>query len=216
MNFFLLAILSYFLGSVNGAQLIHHIFRMDYSRHITRIGTRNAGAQNVWISIGKKSGVLVFLVDFLKGAAVIYIGMMFGFNGAALIIFGAFIIAGHNWPIFFHFRGGRGFATLAGIFFAFNLWIAIIASLVSLPFVIFRYSGITPFIFLLVGSIAFYSTFGTQIIGAYIFVAIVLYTKRIYAEWHELRKAKNKLKILKNLFIYDRATNKPSTLRELW
>lgn len=216
MSLFLLAILAYFLGSFNGAQLIHHLFRMGYSRHITRIGTRNAGAQNIWINVGKKTGVLVFLVDFLKGATVIYIGVMFGLDGAALIVLGAFAILGHNWPIFFHFRGGRGFATLIGVFFAFNLWIVIIASLVSLPFGFFRYAGVTPFIFLLVGSVTFYSTFGMQIVGAYIFVAVVLYAKRIYAEWDALVKAKNKLKILKNLFIYDRATNKPPTLRELW
>ena len=216
MNFFLFAILAYLLGSINGAQFMHHFFRMRYPRHITRIGTWNAGAQNIWISIGKTSGAVVFLVDFLKGVAVILLGKLLGFDGAALIVFGAFAIAGHNWPLFFHFRGGRGFATLIGIFFAFNLWVAIIAGLASLPFGIFRYAGITPFVFLLVGSIAFYSTFGMQIVGAYIFIAVVLYAKRIYAEWSELKKARNKMKIFKNLLLYDRATGDPPALHELW
>ena len=216
MNLFLFAVLAYFLGSINGAQLTHHLFRMKYPRHITRIGTRNAGAQNIWMSIGKAPGAVVFLIDFLKGATVIVLGLMLGFDGAVLILFGAFAIVGHNWPIFFHFRGGRGFATLIGIFFAFNLWAAIIASLASLPFGIFRYAGITPFVFLLVGSIAFYSTFGMQIVGAYIFIAVVLYAKRIYAEWYELKKSQNKMKILKNLLIYDRATSNPPALHELW
>lgn len=216
MDFFLFAVLSYLLGSLNGAQLTHHFFRIEYPRHITRIGTKNAGAQNIWISVGKISGTVVFLIDSLKGVAVIVLARMLGFDGATLIIFGACAIAGHNWPLFFHFRGGRGFATLAGIFFAFNLWVAIIASLVSIPFVIFRYSGITPFVFLLVGSLALYSTFGIKIIGAYLLIAIVLYTKRIYAEWDELKNAQDKLPILRNLLIYDRATSKPPALHELW
>jgi len=216
MNFFLLAISAYFLGSINGAQLTHHLFRMEYPRHITRIGTKNAGAQNIWMSVGKTSGATVFLIDSLKGVAVIVLARVLGFDGAALIIFGAFVIAGHNWPIFFHFRGGRGFATLIGIFFAFNLWVALIAGLVSLPFGVFRYAGITPFVFLLVGSIAFYSTFGMQIVGAYILIAVVLYTKRIYAEWGELKKSQSKVRILKNLLIYDRASSNPPALHELW
>jgi len=216
MNFFLFAIFSYFLGSLNGAQLAHHVFRMKYPRHITRVGTRNAGAQNIWMSIGKAPGAAVFLIDSFKGAAVIVLGRMLGFDGAALIVFGAFAIAGHNWPLFFHFRGGRGFATLIGVFFAFNLWVAIIASLASLPFGIFRYAGVTPFVFLLVGSMAFYSTFGMPVVGAYVFIAVVLYAKRIYAEWDELKKAQNKMKIFKNLLLYDRATSNPPALHELW
>ena len=216
MNFFLFAMFAYLVGSINGAQFMHHLFRMKFPRHITRIGTRNAGAQNIWMSIGKAPGVVVFLIDSAKGATVIVLGLMLGFDGVALIIFGAFAIAGHNWPIFFHFRGGRGFATLIGVFFAFNLWAAIIASLVSLPFGIFRYAGATPFVFLLVGSILLYSTFGVPIVGAYIFVAVVLYTKRIHAEWHELKKARNKMKIFKNLLLYDRASSNPPALRELW
>jgi len=216
MNFFLFFIFAYLLGSLNGAQLFHHTFRKKFSEHITRIGTRNAGAQNVWMSIGKVPGLSVFTFDFLKGFITIVVGRMFGFEGSTLILFGAFAIAGHNWPIFFHFRGGRGFAALIGIFFGFNIWVALAASLISLPFGILRYAGVTPFVFLIVGSVALFSTFGIQIVGAYVVTAIVLYVKRIHAEWDTLIRSRNKAKIFKNLLIYDRATSSPPSLRELF
>jgi acyl phosphate:glycerol-3-phosphate acyltransferase len=216
MDFALLLASGYLLGSLNGAQLLHHVFRVHFPRHITRIGTKNAGAQNIWMNFGKIPGITVFFVDSAKGFAAIILGKMLGFEGAMLIIVGAFVIAGHNWPVFFHFRGGRGFASLIGIFYAFNLWVAIIASIVSLPFGILRYAGVTPFVFLIVGCIAFFSTFGMPIVGAYVFMAVALYIKRLHAEWGEYRKAKRKLPVLKNLLLYDRANSNPPALHELW
>ena len=210
------SLFAYLLGSLNGAQFLHHIFRGRYARHITRIGTENAGAQNVWMSLGKGSALIVFAVDFLKGFIAIFAGRIFGFEGAALIIFGAFAILGHNWPVFFHFRGGRGFAALIGIFYAFNPIVAIVASLVSIPFVLLRFAGIVPFIFLVVGSFMLFMNFGVTIVAAYIFIAAILYAKRLYAEWDSLKKSKSKLFVLKNLLIYDRATNKPPSLHDFF
>lgn len=216
MSFILFSLFSYFLGSINGAQFLHHVFRGRYPKHISRAGTRNLGAQNVWMSIGRTTGLVVFLVDFLKGFFVIFIGRLIGFEGAVLIIFGAFAIAGHNWPVFFHFRGGRGFAALIGILYAFNPLAGIVASLVSVPFAVARFAGITPFIFLVVCAMIAYAEFGFEIIAAYIFVAIVLYAKRMYAEWRALKKSKNKGRVLINLLVYDRATSNPPSLKELF
>lgn len=211
----LFAFFAYFLGSLNGAQILHHILRKKFPRHITRIGTKNAGAQNIWMNIGKVAGMIVFAIDFLKGYLMISMGRTFGFEGAALILLGAFSILGHNWPIFFHLRGGRGFATLIGIFYAFDIKIALIASAVSLPFVILRFAGITPFIFLIIGSLAFYSSFGSLIVGSYLLMAIILFSKRLYAERAALHDSSRKLAVIKNLLLYDRAANKPPDLRAL-
>ena len=57
---------------------------------------------------------------------------------------------------------------------------------------------------------------GFPIIGAYIFTAIVLYVKRVHAEWGEFKKSKNRAKVLKNLLIYDRAGSNPPPLHELF
>jgi len=209
-NIFFLLLASYFLGSLNGAQLLHHILRRKFPAHITRIGTKNAGMQNVWMSIGKKSGLVVFAIDFLKGYLALALGKMMGFEGTMLLVSAALVILGHNWPIFFHFRGGRGFASLIGVFWAFDARIAFIASVFSLPIgFILRLAGITPFIFLIIGSFALYS-------HAYILIAVILFAKRVYAEWKPLMESRNKIVALKNLLLYDRATSNPPSLKKLF
>lgn len=208
-DIFSLSILSYFLGSLNGAQFLHHVLRGKFPKHITRIGTQNAGMQNVWVNVGKGLGLIVFAIDFSKAYLALTLGKVTGMEGFSLIFLGAFVILGHNWPLFFHFRGGRGFASLIGIFYAFDVRIALIASLVSLPVaILLRLAGVTPFIFLLIGSFAFYN-------HAYLFIAIILFAKRIYAEWKPLKTSRNKIKTLKNLLLYDRVTSNPPTLKEL-
>lgn len=216
MNIVLFCLFSYLIGSLNGAQMIHHRFRARFPGHITSIGTRNAGAQNVWMSIGKMAGTVVFIFDFLKGFAVILLGRFAGFEGATLVLFGAVVITGHNWPVFFHFRGGRGFAALIGTFYGFSIPVAVIASLISLPFGIARVAGITPFVFLVVGSFALFPAFGLPVVLMYFFTSVILFARRVHAEWVALRAAKNKMRILKNLFLYDRATSKPPSLKELF
>ena len=209
-NIIFLLLASYFIGSLNGAQLLHHVLRRKFPAHITRIGTKNAGMQNVWMNIGKKSGLAVFAIDFFKSYLMIALGKTMGFEGTMLLVSGALVILGHNWPIFFHFRGGRGFASLIGVFYAFDARIAFIASVFSLPIgIILRLAGITPFIFLLVGSLSLYS-------HAYILIAVVLFAKRIYAEWKPIMESKNKITVLKNLLLYDRATSKPPSLKKLF
>jgi len=216
MNVIFISLVSYLIGSLNGAQLLHHFFRLRFPRHITEIGTKNAGAQNVWMSIGKISGIIVFAIDFFKGFAVVWLGRFMGFEGPPLLLFGVFSIVGHNWPMYFHFKGGRGFATLIGTFYALSLPIAIIASFMTVPFGVFRMAGLSPFVFLIVGIFALHATFGLSIVLVCLALATVLFVRRIHAEWDALSRGKNKLQILKNLFIYDRASTRPPSFKELF
>lgn len=216
MNIILFSFFSYLFGSINGAQILHHFFRGRYPKHVSHVGTKNLGAQNVWMSISKRSGFLVFIIDFLKGFIAIFAARTLGFEGASLIFFGTFVVIGHNWPIFFHFRGGRGFAALLGIFYAFNFYVAVVASFISLIFGLIRLSGITPFVFLVVGGYMLFSEFGNPILYALGFMAAGLYAKRVYAEWDSLQNSKNKFSVLKNLLIYDRATSNPPSLKEIF
>jgi len=208
--------LAYMLGSLNGAQILHSLARGKWPGRITRIGTKNAGAQNVFMYIGKGSGAIVFLIDFLKAASAIQIAALMGLSGAGVFLAGTFAIVGHNWPIFFHFRGGRGFASLIGAFYSFNIFVGIIASIVSIPFQLLRYAGIVPFIFLVVGAVIHGITFGMPLILVYVATALVLYIRRIHATWDELKASPHKLRILRNNFIYDRATTKPPSLKKVF
>jgi glycerol-3-phosphate acyltransferase PlsY len=106
-------IIGYFLGSIPTAYIVSRIRK---GIDIRNIGSRNMGGANVMREIGAREGVFVGLIDIAKGAGAILIAQaldipepwVFGAGFAALV--------GHNFPVFAGFRGGRGSATIIGIF----------------------------------------------------------------------------------------------------
>jgi len=118
-------IIGYLLGSIPTAYIVSRI-RKDTD--IRTIGSGNMGGANVMREIGTHEGVLVGLFDIAKGAGAILIAQ--ALNVSELWIFGAGFAAvlGHNFPVFAGFRGGRGSATIIGIF----LVLAPAATLVTL------------------------------------------------------------------------------------
>ena len=118
----LLIVCAYLLGSVPFGYLIAKAVR---GIDIREVGSGNVGATNVGRTLGRNWGMLVFLLDLLKGflptlAALVLHGRSIGAPalpaGAALTGFAA--VAGHNWPIFLKFKGGKGMATSCGVFLA--------------------------------------------------------------------------------------------------
>ena len=106
-------IIGYLLGSIPTAYIVA---RLGKGVDIRDIGSRNMGAANVMREIGIQEGILVALVDIAKGAAAILVAQALG--NPELWVFGAGFAAlvGHNFPVFAGFRGGRGTATIIGIF----------------------------------------------------------------------------------------------------
>lgn len=107
MRFAVIVALSYLIGSFSSAYFVGKLFmKIDIRKH----GSGNAGATNAVRIMGKKLGVLTFLMDFTKGVAAVLIGIYlhseFGGYISAL-----FAVIGHNWPIFLNFKGGKGIAT---------------------------------------------------------------------------------------------------------
>ena len=79
--------------------------------------------------LGKKAGVLTFLIDFLKGALVtLIIRRIFGDEFVPLAILGAVI--GHDFPFYMNFKGGKGVATTLGALALFNFPLTIICYVV--------------------------------------------------------------------------------------
>ena len=122
-KFVAVAVIGYLLGSVPfGALIGKRVARVD----VRDYGSGKTGATNVLRVAGKKAAVLVILLDALKGAvAVLLAGLIVGGNYlvwrdfglglmAAQVIAALAAMAGHNWPIFLKFRGGRGVATFFG------------------------------------------------------------------------------------------------------
>jgi glycerol-3-phosphate acyltransferase PlsY len=106
-------IIGYLLGSFPTAYIVS---RVRKGIDIRNIGSRNMGGANVMREIGAREGVLVGLIDVAKGAGAILIAQ--ALNIPELWVFGAGFAAlvGHNFPVFARFRGGRGAATIIGIF----------------------------------------------------------------------------------------------------
>jgi glycerol-3-phosphate acyltransferase PlsY len=121
-------IIGYLLGSIPTAYIVS---RMRKGIDIRTIGSGNMGGANVMREIGTREGVFVGLFDIAKGAGAILIAQ--GLNISELWIFGTGFatVVGHSFPVFAGFRGGRGAATIIGIF----LVLAPMATLVTLAVV---------------------------------------------------------------------------------
>lgn len=106
------ALLGYLLGSIPSAymagQLLHGI-------DIRQVGDGNAGAANVFRELGATAGIAVGLVDISKGALAALLAQTLTLSQGAAPLAGAAAVAGHNWPVWIGFRGGRGEATTIGV-----------------------------------------------------------------------------------------------------
>jgi len=108
--------LCYMFGSIPTAYLVAKSVKgIDIREH----GSGNPGATNVFRVVGKTAGMFTFIMDFLKGFLPVQIVLwLFPGNLPLASLSGFSAIAGHNWPVFLKFQGGKGVATSAGVFFA--------------------------------------------------------------------------------------------------
>ncbi|MFD2332159.1 glycerol-3-phosphate 1-O-acyltransferase PlsY [Cohnella sp. GCM10020058] len=106
-------VFSYLLGSVSFSILFARWLRkIDIRQH----GSGNAGATNTLRVLGKGPAIAVFVLDIAKGLVAVAIGQAIaGEQGSWLAVAcGLASIAGHNWPLYFRFKGGKGIATTVG------------------------------------------------------------------------------------------------------
>jgi glycerol-3-phosphate acyltransferase PlsY len=115
LNFILLCLCAYLLGSVNFAILLCSIFGYPDPRSI---GSLNPGATNVLRSASKKLAAIVLLLDGFKGWLPVFIASFVMNSKFSLAFVGFFALLGHLYPIFFNFKGGKGVATFIGILLA--------------------------------------------------------------------------------------------------
>ncbi len=99
------AVAGYLLGSISSGILL----TAGTGHDIRREGSHNTGASNALRVVGLKIGLLTFACDCLKAALSIAIGLLLlGREGG--MVAGLAVIIGHNWPLFFQFKGGKGIA----------------------------------------------------------------------------------------------------------
>jgi len=111
MAFVVLA--GYLLGSIPFALLMA---RRWGATDLRRVGSGNLGAANVMRASGIRAGVIVALLDMLKGAASVALAERLSGNAMAPAAAGFAAIVGHIYPVWLRFRGGKGVATACGVF----------------------------------------------------------------------------------------------------
>ncbi|MBC3899512.1 glycerol-3-phosphate 1-O-acyltransferase PlsY [Acetobacterium malicum] len=121
---------AYLIGNLNFAYILVKFLKNEDVRNY---GSGNAGTTNVLRVMGKNVAIPVFLLDALKGCLVVVIGRyVLSLNEVFLVLGGIAVVAGHNWPAFLQFRGGKGTATSLGVFLTYDWEVAIIAIMIGL------------------------------------------------------------------------------------
>ena len=115
MNVMLCAGMGYLLGLINPA----YIFGRFHGLDVRKVGSKNAGATNATMIMGKKTGFLCMLIDVFKAftayKAAVRLFPMLTFAG---ILAGVACILGHIFPAWMHFSGGKGLACMLGMMLA--------------------------------------------------------------------------------------------------
>jgi glycerol-3-phosphate acyltransferase PlsY len=108
-------LIGYLFGSIPMAYIIA---KLRKGVDIREIGVCNMGAGNVIREIGLWEGAVVSIVDIAKGSAAILVARALAVDQPWVLGAGFAAILGHNYPVYIGFRGGRGAATLIGVFLA--------------------------------------------------------------------------------------------------
>ncbi len=120
VRFAVLVVLAYLVGAINPAYLAAKI---ACGIDLRDYGTRNTGLSNLYHATGKKKAILapVIIFDVAKSWPLLWAAsaLGLGFSGEAAVAVA--VIAGHNWPVYLGFRGGRGMLATLGIGLAWPL-----------------------------------------------------------------------------------------------
>jgi glycerol-3-phosphate acyltransferase PlsY len=136
--------LSYLVGSIPFALLIGKFNGIDIRRH----GSGNTGATNVRRVLGKQWGIFCFVLDFAKGLIPVLLVKNMAIGGDLLPMLAAVAaIAGHVWPLYLRFKGGKGVATSLGALLALAPWAVVVAGLAwVVSFYLTRYVSVASLV----------------------------------------------------------------------
>ena len=109
-----IAVAAYFLGNFSTGVIVGRVFgHID----IRETGSGNAGTTNVMRTLGWLPSILTLLGDTLKAFIAVKLGKWISGDVGGYIA-GIAVLLGHNWPVLFHFKGGKGMACSLGIILA--------------------------------------------------------------------------------------------------
>lgn len=204
MNVLISMLIGYAFGCIQSAFLIGKLVgKLD----IREYGSGNAGASNVTSIMGVKYGVMVGLIDILKGTfAVLVVKWIYPESPELAYLAGLMAIIGHMFPIYLSFRGGKGVATLVGMMLGVDWKLGLLfILLVAVPalvadFIVF--GSLTAFVGLPV--VSFFRGYSIPILVFSILLTLVVF----YMHRSNIQRvmAKEELRISAVVFKKDKST----------
>ena len=184
MDYFIVGIVSYLMGSIPFGLILTKIF---LNKDIRDIGSGNIGATNALRTGNKLIGYSTLILDIAKAIIpVIFVKI----NYPDLIYIASLCaFLGHVFPIWLKFKGGKGVATYVGILFSINLLLGIIfAASWGIIFLMFRYSSLSS----IIGSISIpiYILITDQISNAIFFS--IMFVLIFFTHRENIKRLKNK------------------------
>lgn len=167
MNSYLMSLLAvvaaYLLGSLSFAVIVSRLMGLADPRSY---GSKNPGATNVLRSGSRPAAVVTLLLDAAKGWLPVFLvrvyGSAYGLGDGTLALVALAAFAGHLWPVFFGFKGGKGVATALGVLLGLSGWLAL-ATLATFVIIVafFRWvslaslvaAAFAPFFYVLTGGV---------------------------------------------------------------
>ena len=147
-------VIGYLLGSLSGGIMIS---KMTGGPDLHTVGSKSTGASNVQRTMGWKYGIMTFLFDAIKGilscliAWLLTKGVMPETSHFASLLAGLCCVIGHNWPVFFRFRGGKGVATTGAVMlYCFPVYALICIALTIAVIALIRYISVGSMLLVIV------------------------------------------------------------------
>lgn len=164
---------AYFVGSISSAIALCQLLDLPDPR---TEGSQNPGATNVLRIAGKREALIVLLFDMLKGFVFVFLGSLLNLSYFQLALIGFSATMGHMYPIYYHFKGGKGVATALGFFFGLHFMLGVVCCAVWLLVIrIFKYSSAASMAMVLAAP--FFAIIFTQ--NLFVFTPMVLITLAI-------------------------------------
>src|SRR5712675_1735337 len=157
-------LVAYLIGSLSFAVIVSRAFGLPDPRSY---GSGNPGATNV-LRTGKKLAALLTLIgDGGKGWLAVFLALRYaaeyGVDATGVAACAVAVLLGHNFPVFFRFKGGKGVSTAGGILLAIHPWLglATVATWIVIA-VLFRYSSLAAVVAAVFAPLYYFFLFGAR------------------------------------------------------
>ena len=185
-------IIGYLLGSLSGGIIVSRIAK---GPDLHTVGSKSTGASNVQRTMGWKFGIITFFFDTVKGLlacwfAQLITGTLFDSSvcNFASLLAGLCCVIGHNWPVFFRFRGGKGVATTGAVMlYCFPVPALICIALTVAVIALFRYISVGSMLLVIVFFVlSFFFSGGNACVIIWALILMVMCVARHHANIQRL------------------------------